>query len=132
MATEFADLREITESMRAYIEEFTGIPTYTERMPANTSAKLIVVYLDDANPWQGNHFKERTFNFKIAFRFNLSDLGSDYLEIDAQSESYDLLCRLEFDSIPPGISAQHYLTRCGLDDNGRYVVEMTIQSKSVN
>lgn len=128
----FADLPSILSAMRSYIENLTEIPTYTEQMVDSLNPKTIVIFFDDANPWQGQEWKTRTMNIKIACRFSLSELGDDYLEINALDESYQLLCRLEAEKVPPGLQVYHYLTRCGVDDNGRYTVEMTVQTKSIN
>ena len=137
MSNEFAPLPTILSSMRSYIENLTMdsegniIPTYTERLADEINPKSICIYLDDAQPWQGDNWKNRMFNIKVALRFSLSDLGSDYLEIHALDEAYQLLCQLEHEKIPPGLEARHYLTRCGRDESGRYVVEITLQTKSI-
>ena len=64
-------------------------------------------------------------------RYSLDEIGSDFIEVDAQEEMYDLLCRLEVESVPPGIFLEHRLTRCGSDEQGRYIIDIETQTKSI-
>jgi hypothetical protein len=115
----------ILASVRSFVEECTGISTYSERFGNMLDNREILIHLDDGNPWRIGSNKESIFLFNLIFRYKLDEidqLSGDFFEADAQSEVYTFLTQLLHTPIPPGIILEHRQTRCSRGSRGEYVI----------
>lgn len=125
------NLESIMNGIRSELETISAFPIYTGILSDTNNLKEGLVKLNENDPWRFG-IKEQIINIQIIFRFDLDNIqptgGSVYTEDTAAKEFYNLLNRILFKTIPPGVTLQHVASNLGYDEQGKYVCQTNTQA----
>ena len=118
------DLENVITAIRSKLEEITSFPIYTGLLSDTDNPKEGLVKINEGNPWRFN-IKEQNINLEFVLRFKIDDIeptgGGIYTEDTAARECYNIVNRIMFKTIPPGVILQDATSSFGYDDDNRYV-----------